>query len=199
MTVKLSYFENPRDARGCLHHCYYLFRNKEERDFMNNRDYASEVIDIELDSDINKIVEKCQIRKNRNLLYIEIKKLEKKAVVIAMTKQNYSVFRNEIGKLLKDKKLQESDRKKVLDFIDEKYTAIYPDNKIVINEDEIDTRDDSKTNQENDLNDHAKIKNVRVSECLKLNSEKVKVSGNIVGRTEPYKVISANETSCDLK
>ena len=114
--------------------------------FMNNGNNAFEVIDIKLESDIKDIVEKCQIRKIKNLLYIEIKKPEKNAVVIATIKQNYSVFRNEIGNLLKDKKMQESDCKKVLNFIDEKYMAIYPEDEKVINEDGIDSNYDFKTN-----------------------------------------------------
>jgi hypothetical protein len=83
-----------------------------------------DIIDIESYPNLVDIVEKCYIvGKN---LYIELKK-PKKDKIIATIKSEYTVFRKEIGKLLKEKSVAKDDSIKILDMIDNSTDVIYKD------------------------------------------------------------------------
>ena len=68
-----------------------------------------DVISIEQYSEVKEIIEKCYI-KNKNI-YIELKKPSKDTVIVTI-KHNYTEFRKEISRLLKEKNVEEERCKK---------------------------------------------------------------------------------------
>lgn len=159
------------------------------------------VIDIKLSPDIEKIISRVY-KKNKNL---NILLYEPKCTVIATIKQDYTAFRKELGKLLKEKKVHDEDSKRILNLIDDNSELLYTENddnsiaKIKNSEENASNDKVALQNDLNDLNDHIEIKNVNVLDCLRLDSGNARVTGRLVGRSEPYKVVSAITTSCNCK
>ncbi len=120
-------------------------------------------------------------------LHIELKK-PYNTKIIATTRKEYTAFRKEIERLLKEKNVGKEDSKKILHMVDGNHAVIYKDSDIA-------------TKLESDHSDHSdhqkETKIVNVSECIKLHSERVQVTGNIVGITEPLKMVSAIIQKCD--
>ena len=107
------------------------------------------------------------------------------------SKREYTSFRKEIERLLKEKSVEKEDTKNILHMVDESDKIIYKDSEITNKVEESDQSDQS------DQSDHKKeTKIVNVSECIKLHSERVQVTGNIVGISEPFKMVSAILQNC---
>ncbi len=154
-------------------------------------------INIGLYPNIIDIVDKCYI--SGKSLYIELKK-DKKDIIIVTIKTDYTSFRKEIEKLLKEKHVEKEKIKDILCMVDNSHEIIYKDisttntsTTVVVND-----SDNKSESDQSDLSDQEIIETVNVSQCLKLNSGKVQVPGNIVGISEPYKVVYQiiNNCSC---
>ena len=83
-----------------------------------------EYIDIGLFPNLKDIVEKCF--KNDKNLHIELKK-PTIAKIIATIKPEYTSFRKEIERLLKEKSVEKADTKNILHMVDESDRIIYKD------------------------------------------------------------------------
>ena len=167
-----------------------------------HKDKSIEDIDIKSDPSIAEIIEKCYIA-GRNLC-IKLKK-PKEAKVVATIKDDYTLFRKEIEKLLKEKQVSKEDTRIILNLIDDNHTVIYKDD----NDNDFDANDeynnaDNKkekiTSIESDLSDPSDLKDleiIKVSDCLKLHRGKVKVKGNIEGISESYDLVSEVTYVCN--
>lgn len=124
------------------------------------------------------------------------------AKIIATIFSKHSTFRKQIEKLLKEKEFAKEDSRKILTFVDEIHSILHKDpqeakperNPINTKEDESDQSDQSDQTKMSEVEDQ--IKNVTISECLKLHSGKVQVMGNIVAVSEPYQMVSIVIRSC---
>lgn len=147
---------------------------------MNNSNFIENI-----DIGQHPLVEK--FYKSGKDLCIELKN-PTNAKIIATIKSEYTPFRKEIERLLKEKGLDKAVTKDILHMVDNSHDIIYKDTTIT-NKAEPDHSDHS---------DHQKeTKIVNVSECIKLHSERAQVIGNIVGITEPFKMVSAIMQKCD--
>ncbi len=90
---------------------------------MNNQSNI-DIIDIKPYPEVREIVERCYV-KNKHI-YIELKK--PKDIVIATIKGEYTTFRKEIERLLKQKGVDDKDANKILQVVDNSYKIIYKDN-----------------------------------------------------------------------
>lgn len=144
-----------------------------------------EYIDIGVFPNLKDIVGTCFI--NGKNMHIELKK-PSNTKIIATIKHEYTSFRKEIGRLLKEKNVEKEDTKNILHMVDYNHHIIYKDTEITNKVDESDQSDQSDQKTETKI--------VNVSECIKLHSERVQVTGNIVGITEPFKMVSAIFQNC---
>lgn len=139
---------------------------------------------------VQEIVDRAYV--NKNLIHIDLKK-PRADKVVATIKDNYTAFRRDLEKMLKEKEVNEEDRRKVLGFVDSNHEIIYPETPTKKN------GTDRKDGDESDLSDQddgKEIEKVTISECIKLDSGKVQVKGDIVALSEPFKVISLFMKNC---
>ncbi len=156
-----------------------------------------ESIDITPYPDLADTVER--IYKRGKNLYIELKK-PRRATIIATIKNDFTPFRKEIERLLKEKGVDKEDTKDILNLVDDNHAVFYKDQSAAIQNDynNLDKKDATPIASDlSDLSDAQEKKIVNVSECLKLHKGEVKAAGNIVGITEPFKMVSAVERECD--
>ena len=131
-------------------------------------------------------------------LYIHLKKPRTGIAIVTILPQFIS-FRKEIEKQLKDNDVTKQDLKKIINLITLNHKVIYIDHKSES------TSNPNKLNPalitcfQSDQSDQSdqEAKVVNVSECMKLNEGKVKVTGDIFSVSEPYKVISHIIEKCD--
>ena len=169
----------------------------EQKEGQRLRQDETETLDLELYPELKGIVEKPFVR-NKDF-HIQLKKPVAK--IIVTIKSDYTAFRKEIERLLREKGVEIDDRKNILNFIDCSHDIIYKDTL-----DDFPVQGDSKNDFESDPSDPSdppkqkdtqeKTKIVNISECLKKHSGPVTVSGNIVGLSEPFKMISSVEREC---
>lgn len=149
------------------------------------------IIEINSDDDLNKFIEGAWIKDHH--LYIKLK-LPQENMVIITIKNQYTSFRNELEKRLKEKEIPKDILKRILRLIDNNNEYIFPDDLSF-------TREDSFKSEEISCSDHSDHSDpikipISVSECIKLHEGAVKVTGNIVGISEPVKTITSI-TSCE--
>ena len=162
----------------------------------------NEDIDLSLYPDIADTVEKVYI--NGKNLYIKLKK-PKVSTVIVTIKTEYSLFRKEIERLLKEKEVDKEDTKDILNLVDNNHQSIYRDDYAIGPTNEVNNISNKKDVKsiESDHSDHSDpekdIQSVNVSQCLKLHSGKVQLTGNIVGISYPVKVIHKIVYSCSCE
>ena len=150
-------------------------------------------IDIGDFSNLAEVIGKCFI--NGNNLFIQLKKPKEDTIIVTI-KQEYTAFRKEIDKLLKEKEVDKEDAKKILFLVDNSHESIYLDNTYSTNNGaKISKSDQPDLSDSPDLNKKTII--VNVSECLKLHYGRVEVSGNIVGMSERFKMIASVKQECN--
>jgi hypothetical protein len=88
--------------------------------FMSDHNLAN-VIDLVLDLDLKEIV--LRIYKQDKNLYISLNDL--KNIITATNKSEYTTFRKEIGKLLKEKKVHDEYSKRILNLIEDNGKLLY--------------------------------------------------------------------------
>ncbi len=150
---------------------------------------------------VNGIIRKAFIKDKNFHLALE----SPNTTVIATIRPNYSSFRMEIEKILKEKDSDKGNNKKILNFVDAIEDKLSPDPNAEI----LTKTDDSKMGKgsESDISDISDtsysvvqvVKTVNVSECIKLDKGRVQVKGSIFGLSEPYKVISSITLNCSCK
>ncbi len=144
-------------------------------------------IDVEQYHEVKEIIEKCYV-KNKHI-HLELKKPSKDTIIVTI-KHNYTAFRKEIERLLKEKSVEDKDAKNILLVIDNNHKIIYKDNYLQnIKQQDTDFMDKDSESDPSDPSDPQEIKNITVSECIRQNSGTVKVIGSIMSVSEPYKVI----------
>ena len=148
-----------------------------------------ETIDFETHPHLKDVVEKFYI--NGKNLHIQLKKPTNNKVIVTI-KPEYTPFRNQIERLLKDKGVDKEDAKNILQLVDDSHEVIYKDTTIANNSG---GKEESDQSDQSDHNKETKV--VNVSECIKLHSDKVQVTGNIVGISEAFKMVSAIMQKCD--
>jgi replicative DNA helicase Mcm len=160
----------------------------------------NENIDLNLYPDLADVVEKVYID-DKNL-YIKLKK-PKEDFIIATIKDDYTLFRKEIERLLKEKRVDKEDTINILAIIDISHEIIYKDDTIIRSDEEYNDSNTKDTNSLKtdlsdppDLSDTKDIQIVNVSQCLKLHSGKVQLTGNIVGISDPIKLVHKIGYSC---
>jgi len=133
-------------------------------------------------------------------LCIELKNPKKDTIIVTI-RNDFTPFRKEIERLLKEKGVKKEDSRDILNIVDNNYTIIYKDNAISMpNEfNDSNNKDASDQSDQSDQSDNKEVMTVNISRCIKLDSGRVKVTGNIVGISEPYKVVSAIEQSCGCR
>src|SRR4029078_8930502 len=122
------------------------------------------------------VVETAFIENGHLHLYLKVNN----AKIIVTIRSKHSTLRKEIERLLKEKEIDKEGSRKTLTLIDEIHYILYKDPNDIgverattnIKEIESDQSDSSKL-----LDDQNEIKNVTISECLKLHSGKVQVMG----------------------
>jgi DNA replicative helicase MCM subunit Mcm2 (Cdc46/Mcm family) len=155
-----------------------------------------ESIDITPYPDLADTVERIYIR-GKNL-YIELKK-PRKDIIIVTIHFKFTPFIKEIGRRLKEKGVDKEDAKDILNLIENNNAVIYKDHSAAISNDynDLDKRDVIPNGSDaSNASDVQEKKIVNVSECLKLHRDEVKATGNIVGITEPFKMVSAVYREC---
>lgn len=161
-----------------------------------------ETIDTSEYTELADTVEK--IYKKRKNLYIELIK-PKKEIIIATIKSDFTAFRKEIERLLKEKGVDKEDAKDILHIVDNNHTIIYNDevSSLTANSNDLYNKnmspDASDPSDPSDQPECTEIKVVNVSECIKLHAGEIQVTGNIVGITEPFKMVSAISQACDCE
>ncbi len=163
-------------------------------------DNSSENIDIEKYPDIMDIIEKCYIIGNN--FFLKLKK-PKESKIIVTIKTDYTSFRNQIEKLLREKGIKKEDIKNILNMVDDSNEIIYKDTITAADFTDIDNDFENKA-LESDLSDLSDLQKeekdlevVNVSDCLKLYRGKVKVKGNIEGISESYDIVSEVTYICE--
>jgi DNA replicative helicase MCM subunit Mcm2 (Cdc46/Mcm family) len=155
----------------------------------------SHLLDLSFDSEVNDLVELSYVKGSN--LYIHLKK-PTIGIVIATIMPQFSSFRKEIERQLKDKDVNKQDIKKIINLIMLNHNIIYVDYNSDL------TNDTNESNSscanpiqadQSDLTDQ-QPKKVNVAECIHLHSGKVQVKGNIIGISEPCKVVSGIAKSC---
>ena len=152
-------------------------------------------INLEQFPDILDIIEKCYVR--LNVLHIEIKKPIADKVHVTI-QPNYTRFRYQVERLLKEKGLSNEERIHVLRMVDNSHDLIFPESTSQTNQDNNNNHEasDQLQSDRSDTSDDQKL-DVTVSECIKLNSGKVKVEGNIISLSQPFKMVSSIINTCE--
>jgi DNA replicative helicase MCM subunit Mcm2 (Cdc46/Mcm family) len=144
------------------------------------------------DPAVEEIIHRCYIRKNRILIDLKNPNADK---VVATIRDDYTAFRSGLKNLLKEKGVDEEGRRKVINFVDINHEIIYRDPST---KDNYPDGKDAKA----DLSDQPECnetKKLTISECIKLDSGKVQVIGDIVAISEPFKAIHEFIQNCDCQ
>jgi hypothetical protein len=141
-----------------------------------------ENIEIGIYPDINDIIEKCYMIGNN--FFLKLKK-PKESKIIVTIKTDYTSFRNQIEKLLKEKGIEKDNIKNILSMVDNSNEIIYKDTITAAGFTDVDNDFENKA-LESDLSDLSDLQKeekdlevVNVSDCLKLYRGKVKVKGTL--------------------
>lgn len=153
-----------------------------------------ELVDLEIPNNLIEVLKGIQVV-NSNLII----SLQNSKKIIVTVHKNYSKFRNEIEKRLKDK-LDDTNSAKhilqILDVIDQNVDVLFMENSIF--EKEIYQPKIYQLQPDiSDTSDSNKTKIVSISESIQLHSGQLRTRGTISSISEPYKLITSFTKSCE--
>jgi len=157
-----------------------------------------QIFNVDKYPEVSDVLEKYYVKSNT--IHLELKKpnIDKIHVTIV---NDYTKLRRQIENLLKEKGVDVNDRRRILKIVDINDHLIYPVPKSIASDQRINFNEAQQSetylSDSSDLSDPQDIETLTVSECIKRNSGKVKVGGNIISLSQSIKMVSKITRNCE--